>query len=332
MLRESLLGESLLALLALLLAVAMGFAIRRGSVCLVEASAQWIVRGRTRRIRAFIVAGAVAGSAILPLAWLLPGDGHLAQGFPVMLPTLLWAGAFGLGARLNGGCTFGTINRLGGGDLPFLATLFGAAGGAILAMGQLDRARGMASPLMQPDAAGLAALAVLVLLAAPALRRRHLANLRLVFSRRAKRLRPFSAMLAVGVLGGLLYAFAGSWTPFSVLAREGSHATGLAMDMTETKALAGGLAVIGGSLFAALLSGRFALRLGTAGQWLRCAAGGATMGAASAAIPGGNSALLVYGMPSGAANAWAAYAAMMVVLVLSFLPMRRRPQAEGGRA
>lgn len=324
----SILGDSLLALLALVLAFAMGFAIRRGSICLVEASAQWIVRGRTRRIRAFVVCGAAAGCVILPLAWLLPGDSELARAFPITLMTLGMGAAFGLGARLNGGCAFGTINRLSGGQLPYLGTLAGSAAGATLGASILPAATAMPPLFDRPNLIGLAALALFALLALPALRPRHWRGLRALFVRHDARLRPLTAMLLIGTAGAVLYAFAGSWTLFSVLGQQGRYLSGQAMGSSEIKALAGAFALLGGALFAAILSGRFAIRWGSPRQWLQHLTGGTIMGYSAAAIPGGNGALLVFAMPSGAPSAWAAYAAMMLALVVSFLPLRYHRRSE----
>jgi hypothetical protein len=47
------------------------------------------------------------------------------------------------------------------------------------------------------------------------------------------------------------------------------------------------------------------------------------MGASSTAIPGGNGTMLIFGLPSVAPHALAGYAAMMMVLCLSFIATGR---------
>lgn len=309
---------------ALMLAFIIGFAIRRGSICLVEATQQWVLAGHTQRIRAFVVAGAISGCFILPLAWLMPDDAQLAPAWPVTFGVLLAGAGFGLGARLNGGCAFGTINRLGGGDIAYTGTVLGAVSGAIAAMALIEPSIPAASPFAEPGLPGFAALAAFLLLALPALRRRHLQNFRTLFTRRNSLLRPVTAMLVIGAAGGLIHVVAGSWTLWSVLAREGSLATGFSMTGADARAAGGAGAVVAGSVVAAIVSGRFRFEWSGFGAWFQRFAGGAVMGASAAAIPGGNSALLVHSLPSGSIGGWAAYATMTAMLSLSFLPAKRR--------
>ena len=53
---------------------------------------------------------------------------------------------------------------------------------------------------------------------------------------------------------------------------------------------------------------------------ISCSFGGAMMGSAVVLVPGGNSALLIYGMPSFSVHAFVGYAAMTTTLCLSFAP------------
>ena len=133
---------------------------------------------------------------------------------------------------------------------------------------------------------------------------------------------PTAAMLVIGVLGGLLFALAGSWTHLAVISRESASLAQGGQSSSNVKAIAGALALVSGALFAAIRSGRLKWQSPSLRQWCTCFMGGGLMGASAATIPGGNGALLVYTMPSGAINGWAAFAMMLLALTLSFWPMR----------
>lgn len=319
---EEAIGTSTLSLLAIPLAFIIGFALRRGSVCMVEGTRQAIVLGRPLRLRAFLAAAGTAGAIILPLAWLLPGKGMLAPGFPIATSTIAGGALFGLGARLNGGCQFGTLGRLAGGELNFLVTCMAAVGGAVLAM----RAAGLASPseslLMEPHVPGFIVFLLFCILAAPAVRPRYWRNLGRSLRSRRIQLSPFTAMLVVGAAGGVLYTLAGSWTLGSLLNREGAWLLGDTANHADSKAIAGAFALLAGAVYAAVWTGKFRLRMPSLDALTRHAPGGAMMGAGAAIVPGGNGTLLLYSMPSASLSGWVAFGAMTAVIALSFVPQR----------
>ena len=317
------LGTSTISLLAIPLAFVIGFALKRGSVCMVEGTRQAVVLGRTLRLRAFVVAAGAAGCTILPLAWLLPGQGMLAPDFALTPWAIVGGVLFGIGARINGGCQFGTIGRLAGGELNYALTCMGAVGGAILAMRLAIPSLPRESVLMMPDLAGFATIVLFAVLALPAIKRRYLRGfLRALRNPRAQ-MSPMTAMLVVGVIGGVLYTLAGSWTVGALLNREGAWLLGDAANHADGKVVAGGLALLGGALFAAWRSRRFRLRGPTLAGLLRNGTGGAMMGGGAALVPGGNGTLLLYSMPSASLTAWLAFAAMTATIALTFLPYRR---------
>lgn len=316
-------GLSALSLMAIPLAFVVGFVLRRGSVCMVEGARQAIVLGRFLRLRAFVVAAGSAGVVILPLSWLIPSTGMLAPSFPITLETLAGGVLFGLGARINASCQFGTLGRLAGGDLNYLVTCLAGVVGASGAM----HASGMAGPseslLMNPTVPGFAVFVLFLAFAAPAFRIRYWRNLVRAFGRRDAHLSPMTAMLVVGVVGGILYTLAGSWTIGSLLNREGAWLLGDAANHADGKAVAGGLSLLAGAGFAAVWTRTFALRPPTLAALTRNAPGGLLMGAGAAMVPGGNGTLLLYAMPSASLSAWVAYAVMTAVIALTFFPQRK---------
>lgn len=312
-----------LSLLAIPLAFVVGFALRRGSVCMVEATRQAIVLGKAQRLRAFVVAAGAAGCTILPLAWLLPGLGMLAPSFSLTLTAVTGGMLFGMGAFLNAGCQFGTLGRLAGGETNYLFTCIGAVLGALAGM-RLPAGTPEASPLAAAGPGGAAVLLLFVLLAAPALRQRYMRNLLRATRSRKAQLSPIPAMLVVGVVGGVLYTLAGSWTIGALLNREGAWLVGDTANHADAKVVAGGLALLAGAIYAAVWTRRFRLRPPTLSGVARNGLGGMMMGAGAALVPGGNGTLLLYAMPSASASAWLAFAAMWASIALAFLPQRRK--------
>lgn len=312
-------------LLTFALIFLLGFAIRRGSICAVAATKLWIVDRRTARIRAFIVAGACAGAVILPLSWLDPQRFILALAYPVTLQAIVAGALFGLFARMNDACAFGTLAHLTGGSLGYAFSVVGMlAGGVVGGRIWIDIPVGKSSPVAEPELASFLALSLCAVLALPALKARHIDNLRAALIGGKALLRPMTGMLVIGVGGGILYVSSGDWTYLALLRREAFPSTG--SDGTRLTSLLGVVAIIAGGVFAAFRSGRFKLTLPNWRQATRCSLGGFGMGAAAAAIPGGNASLLVYSVPSFAPHAIAAYGAMTLALAFSFVPsaLRRR--------
>ena len=319
---NAILGTSALALLAMPLAFVVGFALKRGSVCMVEGTRQAIVFGRTLRLRAFIVAAGAAGCTILPIAWLLPGKGMLAPDFALTPWVIVGGTVFGVGARINGGCQFGTIGRLAGGETNYVFTCAGAIVGAAFALRTATPVLPEESPLMMPSALGFATFILFAALALPGLKRRYLRNIGRIFRDRRALMSPVAAMLVVGTVGGILYTLAGSWTAGALLNREGAWLLGEVANHADIKVFAGGVALVGGALFAAIRSGRFRLCLPSIAGFVRNGTGGILMGAGAALVPGGNGTLLLYSIPSASLTALAAFAAMTATIALGFLPAR----------
>lgn len=306
---------------ASMLCFAMGFAIRRGTVCVVAASKDLVVRRRPDMFIGFGTAACWSGLLLVPLAWAAPAVFRLSPGYDQLIQALLFGSVYGIGAWANQACGFGTLAHLTGGRLGYLFTLVGAAVGASF-VSEVYKPQHIPAPSLlatSPLAAAAAwlAFAAVCLWSWPRLRLlRYPSRWRRMLLGRA-RMRPFEAMLLIGIGGGLLYSCAGNWTYMGLLS---SYASQLVMrDFTPNSplpALLGTATMIGGGVFAAVRSSTFRLR-GT--SWLqgsRHLAGGTAMGAAAQLIPGGNGVIIVYGLPSFAPHALIAYLGMMITLTL----------------
>ena len=181
--------------LGLLIGTGLGYVARRGRFCTLGAIEDALYGGDTARLRAWglAIAVAIAGTHLLTFAGLDLSRAIYAG------PRLEWAGAvvgglmFGFGMALVGTCGFGSLLRLGGGDLKAFMTVLVLGFSALMALrgltglvriGLLDPlAVSLASSqrvpdLLTPSGAGqtavVAAAIVLVLawvLASPAFRR-----------------------------------------------------------------------------------------------------------------------------------------------------------------
>lgn len=313
------------------LAFTVGFAIRRGSICAVAAADQWVMHGRTTRIRAFLTAACWAGAVILPAAWALPNWAVLSPGYPISAFVLIGGAVFGIGAYVNGACAFGTLAHLAGGETNYLGTVAGVVAGAVAAPLVLGSA-GMPVPSAFADASAVTVIAFagFLIVAARATWRHYRAQGRKRLSdgwvRSTRRWRPATAMVVIGIAGGLLHAVAGEWTYMAVLSARAARLIDPTFPGTAWPALAGTAALLVGGILAALLSDRFKLTRPRFAPLTKKFLGGALMSFAAAIIPGGNDVLLLHGLPSLAPHAIAAYAAMMGTLIGLFYVRRLRSQ------
>jgi uncharacterized membrane protein YedE/YeeE len=293
-------------ILSALCGVAFGYAAQRGSLCVIS-GIENVLEGRSPRIfLSFLRCSVWVLAVSLPLAWLMTGN----QLDTIASPSLaaVFGGAlFGIGAAINGGCSFGTIIRLGSGDMSFLATLAGLGFGFIVYQAAPVVRFGIpeigASQLERPSMWGAIALAAAVLFCLRELvkdrRRGH----------RDGRWPPERSAILMGVAGGVLYALHGSW------------AYTIAIDRGLKSMAEGGIAnlqlvlvfvacVLGASIGAQRLH-RLRLRL-NARDIPKHLLGGTVMGVGAALIPGGNDALVLHALPALSLHAPFAYAALVL--------------------
>jgi uncharacterized membrane protein YedE/YeeE len=145
-------------LLGLVLGVALGFVARRGRFCTLGAIEDAVYGKDTRRLRTWLLAAAIAiiGVHLLESAGQLDLSRSIYTGARIE-----WGGAliggllFGIGMALVGTCGFGTLLRLGGGDLKSLVAFLVMALTAMMTMrGVTGLARVHSLELMSYDVAG----------------------------------------------------------------------------------------------------------------------------------------------------------------------------------
>ena len=133
--------------LLLLLTFALGLALARVSLCAVAALQQLILAQRYDGLLRLLLAASGAGVTLLLLAGLAPGRVLLPAESATQAGALTGGLLLGLGALINGGCYLGSVLYLGSGNLNFLQTLVGIAGG--------EYAGSLASGLAMPAAGSL---------------------------------------------------------------------------------------------------------------------------------------------------------------------------------
>ena len=127
--------------IALLAGVVLGASAHRAGLCTVKAVAEVITSGRAHFLWSFLKASLwTAGFLALAAAF---GDSVTLGHRPVLMVGMIGGVLFGLGAGLNGACSFSTLSRLAEGHLVMLFTL---AGWAVAMIGLLNLFPGLHLP------------------------------------------------------------------------------------------------------------------------------------------------------------------------------------------
>lgn len=316
-------------LASLCLAAILGFAAHRASICTVRAVAEVLSTGRAYCFLSF-------GKSVLWVAAILflvilynPKVGADISGFELSAAACIGGLMFGVGAALNGGCSFSTLSRLADGQLRMLVTLIGFAFG-VLMIAYTFRAgyvwRAVSSP---PFIQALSPYAGIMALGLWTWCFWELARL---WFRRPRNLpfaekllvRQYSLSTAAALMGGangLLYLLHGPWTYTGVL-RQGVEGLVIMSDLSGSTRISLFVAVFLGMLLSAWQRGNFRLEGRVSPSWLMNGMGGALMGGGVVLVPGGNDALILFGIPTLSQHALPAYAAMLVGIALVILAMR----------
>lgn len=139
-----LLTASIVALLGLAVGAACGFAVRRARLCSYAALESALIGGDWRRMRVFGLALAIAlatTQALIAAGWFAEAETAFLPDRLAVPATLVGGAMFGLGMALVGTCAFGSLLRLGAGDLRSLVVILVYAAVGYAAM------RGVLSPL-----------------------------------------------------------------------------------------------------------------------------------------------------------------------------------------
>lgn len=321
-------------LLSLSLAALLGFAAHRASVCSVKAVAEVIATGK-----AYLFAS--IGKSVLwvilitiPFLWFVPAARMSLVGWQFSGMALLGGLVFGIGAAINGACAISTLTRLADGQMRMLATLCGFLVGAACYVELLYRGW-LSAPLPSPPLVGsllpwfLAVMIGLLLWASyecARLWRTRPAGLRLRELVVASPYRLSSAAMLIGLANGALYLTHGPWAYTVTLEQSVEKILGTRIlgahewPMSERWMLFA--AVLLGMILSNWHRGHHRIDWLPEPAWLKNIGGGILMGTGAAIVPGGNDALILYGIPSLSPHALPAYVAMTIGIALALFMTR----------
>jgi uncharacterized membrane protein YedE/YeeE len=319
---------------AILLAMILGFAAHRASICTVRTIAE-IMSARTGYMLASVGKSVLWVWAVsIPFFWLMPAAGTGVSGWSLTGFAMLGGFAFGLGAAINGGCAYSTMARLVDGEGKMLATVGGFAVGVfcfVTLVGWQWLPRPSPTPALVGALLAWAMVPAIVFLAFAALAWAIYESARLWRSREtgarfidlvlAPRYRLSTAALLIGLPGAVLFLIYGAfgYTATFELIIEGSLGT---RDWPPTVRWALLIAVLAGMLVSTVQRGSFRIDWRPRRAWLLNSSGGVLMGFGTALAPGGNDALVLYGIPTLSPYALPTYTALAVGVAAGLVMMR----------
>src|SRR5262245_13041519 len=316
-------------ILSCILAGVLGFAAHRASVCTVRGVAE-LTHSGTGFMLASIGKSALWVFAItIPAFLLLPQVETNVSGWQLTGWAMLGGLMFGIGAGLNGACAYATMTRMVDGEVGMLLTIVGFALGVVLfvlLLGNGVVTRPTRTPGLVPQMLTYAPIIGAVLLAWAAyeivrLWRTRPPGATLKSMILAPQYRLSTSALLIGLASGAIFLMFGSpgYTTTFQQVVEGYIGS-------QPWPYYGRWVVLGAVLFGMLSSTfqrkSFRIDWRPRWSWLRNIFGGILMGFGTALLPGGNDALVLYGIPSLSPHALPAYAALVVGIFVALLTMR----------
>jgi len=317
-------------LLAGVLAAILGFAAHRASICTVRAVAELMSSGTGHILLGIGKSALWVGAITIPVFLLMPSARAAFGGWPLTGAAMLGGLVFGVGAAINGACAFSTLARLADGDGRMLVAGAGLGLGALCFIMLVDW-RLIDRPAPTPALVGsllewslVMAAAVLVpwgVYETARLWRTRPAGLALRALVLAPQYRLSSAALLIGGAGAAILLIYGSSSYTVTLQQlvEGLRGKGGFPAIERWLLL---LAILAGMLLSTVQRGSFRLDWRPRPAWLRHAGGGLLMGMGVGLTPGGNDALVLYGIPSLSPHALPAFFAMVVGIALGLWSIR----------
>ncbi len=309
-----------------LCAALLGFTAHRASICTVRAVAE-IMSARSAFMLASIGKSALWVVALtLPFFWLMPTAVRNVGGWRLTSTALIGGLLFGFGAGINGGCAYSTMTRLVDGEVRMALSIVGFAVGIFTFLTLVD-INWLIPP--QPEPAFIGSLLMFALVLSLVLLAWAIYEVPRIWRGRQRHLPPHHAFLApqyrlssaaliIGVTGSVIFLLLGSpgYTITLQNLIQGLIGRGTFPGTSASILL---LALLAGMLASTIQRGSFRLDWRPQWSWARSILGGALMGLGTAMLPGGNDALVLYGIPSFSPHALPAYAALIVGVAVGLL-------------
>lgn len=302
--------------LTLLFGALLGLSAHRAGLCTVKAVAEVMTTGRAHVLWSFLKAS-LWTSGILSLA-ALAGVGPMLGARPVTLLPVLGGVVFGLGAGLNGACSFSTFARLAEGHAVMAATPLGW----MLGLAGMRALAPVAHPAPEVSALPLwiaVALIPWMLWEGGRIVRRLAAGGEDGLGAHVWPLSLAVFVLAAANVGLLLLGRPWSFTATAICATGAADVVPCAH--AESLWLVS-LVAIAAMVSSALARGSFRWRRARPRAVLRHLAAGALMGMGAAMIPGGNDGLILFGLPALSPHAAPAWTGIAFGILIALWAMR----------
>lgn len=298
----------------------LGFSAHRAGLCTVKAAAEVLTSRRGHFLWSFVKSAAW----VMALVAVFGAFGHATRftHWPLTGLSVLGGVLFGVGAGLNGGCTFSTLTRAVDGNTGLWLTVAGWPMGMWVAA-RLPFSYPTSIVTQQPDypLAVLAVLGLALLLEGGLIVRR--------FWRKHKLHRVLGASVytlsagaaLVGISNAVIVETTGPWSFSSTILCGVATRSGTSCAQPVLAWAILGAAILG-MVFSSLQRGSFGLRLPRARAALRHGAGGLLMGMGTVLVPGGNDGMILFGIPSLSPHAIPAYAGLFGGILATLLVMR----------
>ena len=307
-------------LVSLLMGAVLGFAAHRAGLCTVKAAAEVLTSRRGHFLWSF--AKSAAWVMALTAAAGAFGAATTVTQWPLTVMSVAGGVLFGVGAGLNGGCTFSTLTRAIDGKIALWGTVVawpvGMWVGAALALPH-------PSPIVLQRANRPSALLLLVGL--------WLVWESLLILRRLRRMNGLHRALAapvytlsagaalVGVSNAVIIESTGPWSFTSTIL----CATGTGDPLRCQSSVLPWLILLAALLGMAVSSvqrGSFAIRLPRLREAMRHVGAGLLMGLGTTLIPGGNDGLILFAIPSLSPHAIPGYLGLFAGVVATLAILR----------
>ena len=298
----------------------LGFSAHRAGLCTVKAVAEIL----TSRRAYFLLSFMKSAIWVMTLIALVGAFGHTTEftHWPLTSLSVLGGVLFGVGAGLNGGCTFSTLTRAVDGNIGHWITVAAwPVGMWIATVMPLFHPEPMV--LQQPDyplwALLILCVGVLVesVLIARRFWRKH--TVKRILGASVYTLSAGAAL--VGLSNAVIVEATGPWSFSSTILCGIGSRSGTSCDQSVLAWSIVGAALLGMG-FSSLQRGSFKLRLPDAVSAMRHGAGGLCMGMGTVLIPGGNDGLILFAIPSLSPHAIAAYAGIIAGILTTLSLMR----------
>jgi Sulphur transport len=289
----------------LICAALMGFAIQRGSTCIVAAVEEIVANRRASRLAAILEAGLWVASG-LTIAKLFGALEMAPASVSISGATLIGGAILGLGALINRACLFGTIAKFGSGNWAYALTPLGFYLGCLMIAPHAGHPPNHAIPFVLSSAGSLAILPFIPFVvwrgceAVRAMRAGRFANH--IWA-------PHQATIVIGLAFLAMSLTVRMWAYSDILIElAAGKVSGIATKLILF------LALLGGAIGGGLIGGSIRLAMPTPESVVRCLVGGMLMGAGGKLVPGGNDSLTLIGLPLLLPHAWAALTSMALAI------------------